>query len=87
MTVVDQLAALPTPALLLDERRILANIARPRERAMGLGVRLRVHLKTAKSVDVARRLPEGARSVSVVIGALSPAGGSPASLLRARSSG
>ena len=86
MTVVDQLAALPTPALLLDERRMLANIARPRERAMGLGVRLR-HLKTAKSVDVARRLPEGARSVSVMIGALSPAGGSPASLLRARSSG
>jgi len=48
MTVVDQLAALPTPALLLDER------------PMGLGVRLRPHLKTAKSVDVARRLLDGA---------------------------
>jgi D-serine deaminase-like pyridoxal phosphate-dependent protein len=33
MTVVDQLAALPTPALLLDERRMLDNIARMRKRA------------------------------------------------------
>ena len=57
ITVVDQLAALPTPALLLDERRMLANIARLRERAMGLGVKRRAHLKTTKSVDVARRLP------------------------------
>ncbi len=60
MTVVDQLAALPTPALLLDERLMLANITRLRERAMGLGVRLRAHLKTAKSVDVARWLLDGA---------------------------
>ena len=66
MTVVDQLAALPTPALLLDERRMLANIARLRERTAGLGVMLRPHLKTAKSVDVARRMLEGwARAATV----------------------
>ena len=66
MTVVDQLAALPTPALLLDERRMLANIARMRERAAGLGVRLRPHLKTAKSVDVARRLLDGGAGAATV---------------------
>ena len=66
MTIVDQLAALPTPALLVDERRMLANIARLRERAAGLGVRLRPHLKTAKSVDVARRLLDGGAGAATV---------------------
>ena len=66
MTAADQLAALPTPALLLDERRMLANIARLRERAASLGVRLRPHLKTAKSVDVAlRQLTGGAGPATV----------------------
>ena len=59
MTPADQLAALPTPALLLDERRMLANISRLRERAASLSASLRPHLKTAKSVDVARRLLTG----------------------------
>src|SRR5271165_2138741 len=66
MIVVDQLAALPTPALLLDERRMLANISRLRERAAGLRVRLRPHLKTAKSVDVARRLLDGGAGAATV---------------------
>src|SRR5271167_2353141 len=66
MTVVEQLAALPTPALLLDERRMLANIARLRERAAALGVRLRPHLKTAKSVEVARRLLDGGAKAATV---------------------
>ena len=52
----DRLSMLPTPSLLLDERRMLANIARLRDRMAGLGVGLRPHLKTAKSVEVARRL-------------------------------
>lgn len=56
MSIADQLAALPTPALLLDEGRMLTNIASLRERIAGFGVKLRPHLKTAKSVDVARRL-------------------------------
>ncbi len=59
MAAADQLAELPTPALLLDERRMLANISQMRERAASLSVRLRPHLKTAKSVDVARRLLTG----------------------------
>jgi D-serine deaminase-like pyridoxal phosphate-dependent protein len=66
MTIVDQLAALPTPALLLDEQRMLANVARLRERAAALGVRLRPHLKTAKSVDVARRMLEGGAGAAAV---------------------
>ena len=43
-----------TPALLLDTGRLGANAARMRERAKALGVALRPHLKTAKSVEVAR---------------------------------
>src|SRR5208283_4881446 len=54
------------PALLLDERRMLANISRLRERAASLSVRLRPHLKTAKSVDVARRLLTGATGPATV---------------------
>jgi D-serine deaminase-like pyridoxal phosphate-dependent protein len=52
--------ALPTPALLLDEMRMMRNIARLAERAESLGVSLRPHLKTAKSVEIARRVTGGA---------------------------
>lgn len=55
----QQIASLPTPALLLDEARMMRNIARLEAHAAGLGVALRPHLKTAKSVDVARRLNGG----------------------------
>ncbi len=51
--------ALPTPALLLDEAKMMRNIARLAERAESLGVSLRPHLKTAKSVEAARRLTGG----------------------------
>lgn len=44
----------PTPRLLLDEDRLKQNAARMRVRCERLGVVLRPHLKTAKSVDVAR---------------------------------
>ena len=50
------LAALPTPSLVLDEARMTRNIERLRARMAKLGVALRPHLKTPKSVDVARRL-------------------------------
>jgi len=50
---------LPTPALLLDEARMMRNIARLAGRAERLGVSLRPHLKTAKSVEVARHLTGG----------------------------
>ena len=39
----------------MDAPRMEANIARMHERARSLGVHLRAHLKTSKSVDVARR--------------------------------
>jgi D-serine deaminase-like pyridoxal phosphate-dependent protein len=44
---------LPTPVLILDRSRLLANIARMQARAKQLGVSLRPHLKTAKSARVA----------------------------------
>ena len=56
MTDRDRLAALPTPSLVLDEARMMRNIKRLRTRVGALGVTLRPHLKTAKSVQVARRL-------------------------------
>jgi D-serine deaminase-like pyridoxal phosphate-dependent protein len=46
---------LPTPCLLLDEPRMTRNIARIHDRLTGTGVAYRAHLKTAKSVEVARR--------------------------------
>ena len=51
-----RLADLETPCLLLDADRMERNIARLRGRLDALGVSLRPHLKTAKSVDVARRV-------------------------------
>ena len=58
-----------TPALLLDEARMMRNIDRLSTRATALGVRLRPHIKTAKSDTVARRLlggPDGAATVSTL---------------------
>jgi D-serine deaminase-like pyridoxal phosphate-dependent protein len=60
---------LSTPALLLDESRMMRNIARLRGRLAGLGVTLRPHLKTPKSIEVARRLmdcPAGPATVSTL---------------------
>jgi D-serine deaminase-like pyridoxal phosphate-dependent protein len=45
---------LHTPCLLLDEGRLRANVARMKARLGDLGVAFRPHLKTAKSLDVAR---------------------------------
>lgn len=50
------LATLPTPTLVLDEAKLLRNVQRLAERASQLNVTLRPHLKTAKSIEVARRL-------------------------------
>ncbi|NRB20519.1 MAG: DSD1 family PLP-dependent enzyme [Rhodobacteraceae bacterium] len=60
MTADPRFFDLITPSLLLDEAKMLRNINRLADHAQGLGVSLRPHLKTAKSVDVARRhLPAG----------------------------
>lgn len=47
--------ALATPALLLDRDRLDRNLARLSSRMAPGGVVLRPHMKTAKSIDVARR--------------------------------
>lgn len=54
-----RLADLPTPALVLDRARLRRNIQAMSDRYKALGVRLRPHLKTSKSVDVARMATAG----------------------------
>ena len=61
-----QLERLSTPSLLLDEARMTRNIARLRDQAARLGVRLRPHLKTPKSVEVARRVLAGGNGPATV---------------------
>lgn len=51
----EQVATLSTPCLLIDEAKMMRNIDRLADRARELGVVLRPHLKTVKSVDAARR--------------------------------
>jgi len=68
-TVADSLQDLATPCLVLDVERMERNITRLRARLGDLGVALRPHLKTAKSVDVARRVmssPAGPATVSTL---------------------
>lgn len=48
------LADLETPALVVDRARLTRNIERMRGRLAGLGVPLRPHVKTAKSVEIVR---------------------------------
>ena len=55
-----------TPTLLLDGGRLDRNIARLADRAEKLGVVLRPHMKTAKSIDVARQVfPNGPGPITV----------------------
>jgi D-serine deaminase-like pyridoxal phosphate-dependent protein len=54
-----QLTNLETPALVIDRSRLVLNIDRMRRRLAELGVPLRPHVKTAKSVDVVRLAVEG----------------------------
>lgn len=58
-TDTAQLDRMMTPALLLDEGRMMRNIDRLAARAAALGVSLRPHLKTAKSTQIAQRLGGG----------------------------
>lgn len=48
------LSSLETPALILDRRALERNTSRMTERFRRLGVRLRPHTKTSKSIDVVR---------------------------------
>ena len=65
----DGLDGLETPCLLLDADRLQANIARMRAHLDRMHVILRPHLKTAKSLDVARLAmadPAGPATVSTL---------------------
>ncbi len=52
------MSTLETPCLLLDEARLEKNVLRLRQKANALGVQLRPHLKTGKSIEVAERVLE-----------------------------
>src|SRR4051794_27010129 len=52
-TAIETLQSLETPALLLDVDRLRNNANAMRKRCAELGVRLRPHLKTLKSLNVA----------------------------------
>ncbi|MGV2862184.1 DSD1 family PLP-dependent enzyme [Achromobacter sp. AGC39] len=63
------LDSLETPCLLLDETRMTRNIQRLAALMASHGVRLRPHLKTPKSIEVARRVmsgPHGPAAVSTL---------------------
>jgi D-serine deaminase-like pyridoxal phosphate-dependent protein len=65
----QSLETLPTPCLILDADRMERNIERLSGRLGERGVTLRPHLKTAKSVEIARRLmasPAGPATVSTL---------------------
>ncbi len=53
------LSTLPTPCLVLEKSRLERNLQRMRARARELGVAFRPHLKTAKSLEVAKLAAEG----------------------------
>jgi D-serine deaminase-like pyridoxal phosphate-dependent protein len=63
---VDTLLTLPTPALIVDDRKMGANIERMRGAVRARGASFRPHLKTAKSVAVARRVMDGPRGPATV---------------------
>lgn len=63
------LADLETPRLLLDTARMEANVGRLKSRLASLGVCLRPHVKTCKSIEVARAFmssPSGPITVSTL---------------------
>lgn len=60
------LAALDTPAAVIDLARMQRNIARMQQRMNALGVRFRPHVKTSKCTPVARaQLAAGAQGITV----------------------
>ena len=63
---------LPTPALLLDLSRLERNAARMKEKVHQLGVTLRPHVKTSKSIAVLRVLA-GGEDVPITVSTLAEA--------------
>ena len=63
---MSDVLGLDTPCLLLDREALERNTARMRARMQRHAVTLRPHVKTAKSIDVARLAVGGARGHSDV---------------------
>ena len=64
--ITESLETIETPALVLDVSKVDRNVARLRARLASLGVAFRPHVKSAKSIDVARRLfPDGRGPITV----------------------
>jgi len=63
---------LATPALILDRGRLEANAKRMRDKVRALGVALRPHVKTSKSIDVLAVLA-GAEEVGITVSTLAEA--------------
>jgi D-serine deaminase-like pyridoxal phosphate-dependent protein len=59
--ISQPLDALETPCLVLEKSRLIANVARLRRHLQPFGVGFRPHMKTAKSIDVARLVMDGAQ--------------------------
>ncbi|WP_300161583.1 alanine racemase [Solidesulfovibrio sp.] len=66
LPIPPDLRALPTPCLLLDEARMGRNIDRLRGRLRTAGVGFSPHLKTARCLEVARRLMTGPHGPATV---------------------
>jgi D-serine deaminase-like pyridoxal phosphate-dependent protein len=66
MTTTDALSSLSTPSLILDEGRMLRNVDRLRRHLDPLGVTIRPHLKTVKSVEAAQRVLSGGNGPATV---------------------
>jgi len=69
---LDRTQAPHTPALLLDHDRMQRNIERLNRRLAGLGVPIRPHVKTAKSIEVAARMVDD-RSPGITVSTLAEA--------------
>ena len=64
--VAESLETIETPALVLDVAKLDRNVARLRGHLTSLGVAFRPHVKSAKSIEVARRLfSEGSGPITV----------------------
>ena len=68
----SSISGISTPALLLDRPRLERNAARMRDKVRQLGVTLRPHVKTSKSIDVLRVLSGGA-DVPITVSTLAEA--------------
>lgn len=62
-----------TPRLLLDEKRMLANIEGMNERLLGQGVTMRPHVKTAKSLPIVERMLAQQPEMKVTVSTLAEA--------------